>query len=113
MCNKIDIKPLEEPLEDILPRFREINTIDTLENAEIESDVLKTFNDTIQFNQESGRYVVRLPWKDNKQEVPSNFGLSKRRLNSLQHSLQKRYPTLIKSYNNHIDDQVRQGFIEK
>ena len=67
----------------------------------------------IQFNKATGRYNVRLPWKLNKQDLPTNFILSKRRLNSLLNSLNKKEPGLIKKYNEQILEQVNLGFIEK
>ncbi|KAK3745383.1 hypothetical protein QZH41_001421 [Actinostola sp. cb2023] len=110
LCQRINVQPAEDdPLEDILPKFWEISTIETSE----EDSTLKSFEETIEFNQETGRYVVRLPWKQNKQELPSNFGISKKRLESLRRNLNKRDPTLIDKYAKQISEQLKQGFIEK
>ena len=43
------------------------------------TDVQKHFQDTIEFNKVTGRYNVRLPWKDNKQNLPTNFTLTKKK----------------------------------
>ncbi|XP_068692706.1 uncharacterized protein [Montipora foliosa] len=57
--------------------------------------------------------VVRLLWKLNKCNLPTNFILSKRRLNSLLNSLKKKDPGLIKKYNEQLLEQVNLAFIEK
>ena len=64
-------------------------------------------------NKATGRYNVRLPWKLNKHDIPPNFILSKRRLNSQLNSLNKKDPGLIKKYNDQLLEQVNLGFIEK
>ena len=51
---------------------------------------------------------VILPWKLHK-----HFILSKRRLNNLQNSLDKKDPGLIKKYNEQLLEQVNLGFIAK
>ena len=71
------------------------------------------FQKTIQFNKVTGRYNVRVPWEPNKHDLPTNLILSKRRLNSLLNSLNKKDPGLIKKYNEQLLEQVNLGFIEK
>ena len=61
----------------------------------------------------TGRYNVQLPWKSNKHDLPTNFVLSKKRLNSLQNSLNKKDPEVIKKYNNQLLEHPNLGFIEK
>ena len=55
---------------------------------------------------------MRLPWRDNKHDLPVNYELAKKRLKSLQHSLNKRNPELIQRYNEQLLDQLKQGFME-
>ena len=78
-----------------LTRFWEINKIPDECNDPEATDVQKHFQDTIEFNKVTGRYNVRLPWKDNKQNLPTNFTLTKKRLNNLQHTLKGKHPGLI------------------
>ena len=101
----------EEKLDDLLTKFWEINNSPDLK--ETQDDTLQDFNTDNKFNKETGRYVVRLPWKSNKQDLPNNFATSKHRLNSLRHSLLKKDPSLIEAYSTYIEDQLNLGFIER
>ena len=56
---------------------------------------------------------MRLPWKDNRQNIPSNLSLAKKRLNSLQHTLTKKDPQLIYKYDKQLLHQLKRGFIEE
>ena len=76
-------------------------------------DIIIKFQKTIRFNKATGTYNIRLPWKLNKHDLPTNFILSKRRLNSLLNSLNKKDPALIKKYNEQLIEQVNLGFIKK
>jgi hypothetical protein len=48
-----------------------------------------------------GRYVIGLPWKKDPVNLPNNYPVSKRRLESLERSL-KRNTTKAKKYNDAI-----------
>ena len=76
-------------------------------------DIIIKFQKTIQFNKATGRYYVQLPWKLNKHNLPTNFILCKRQLNSLPNSLNKKEPGIIKKYNKQMLEQVNLGFIEQ
>ena len=71
------------------------------------------FLKTIHFDKASGTYNVQLPWKSNKQELPTNFELSKRRLKSLIFTLKTKDPALISKYNSQLMEELDLGFIEK
>ena len=71
------------------------------------------FLKTIHFDKASGTYNVQLPWKSNKQELPTNFELSKRRLKSLIFTLKTKDQALISKYNSQLMEQLDLGFIEK
>ena len=100
----------ETKLDQLLTKFWEISNI--LDESDDPTEVYKKFEDTIEFNQTTNRYSVMLPWKDNKHDLPANYELAKKRLNSLQYSLNKRNPELINKYNDQLLDQLKQGFIE-
>ena len=71
------------------------------------------FQETVWFNEATGRYNVQLLWKSSMQDLPTIFiKLSKKWLNSLQNSLNKKDSEHIK-YNNQLFQQVNPGFIEK
>ena len=76
-------------------------------------DVLSSFQHKNKFNQKTGRYIVRLPWKKVPHTIPSNFSLCKKRLNNLCKSLQKKSKETIKQYDLHIQHQLQRGFIEE
>lgn len=112
LCQRIEIMPVEESkLDNLLTKFWEINKIP--EESDKNDDIFIKFQKTILFNKVTGRYNVRLPWKLNKHDLPTNLILSKRRLNSLLNSLNKKDPGLIKKYNEQLREQVNLGFIEK
>ena len=102
----------QEDLNDTLRKFWEIDNIPE-ENDGNNSDVQKRFQETITFNTDTKRYNMRLPWKDNRQSIPSNLSLAKKRLNSLQHTLTKKDPQLIYKYNKQLLDQLKRGFVEE
>ena len=52
-----------------------------------------------------------LPWKDNISNLPSNYGLSFSRLNSLVNHL-KRDPEILEQYDNVIRDQIENKVVE-
>ena len=112
LCQRIEIMPVEESkLDNLLTKFWEINKIP--EESDRNDDIIIKFQKTIRFNKVTGRYNVRLPWKLNKHDLPTNLILSNRRLNSLLNSLNKKDPGLIQKYNEQLLEQVNLGFIEK
>ena len=70
------------------------------------------FQRDIKFNGNTGRYTVRLPWKNNNKNLPSNYRLCKRRLYSLHESLQKHSTNALEQYHQQIQDQLKRAFIE-
>ena len=101
----------ESKLDNLLTKFWEISKMP--EESDKNDDIIIKFQKTIRFNKATGRYNVRLPWKLNKHDLPTNFILSKRRFNSLINSINKKDPGLIKKYNEQLLEQVNFGFIEK
>ncbi|XP_068671255.1 uncharacterized protein [Montipora foliosa] len=98
-------------LDNLLTKFWEISKIP--EESDKNDDIIINFQKTTRFKKATGRYNIRLPWKLNKCDLPTNFILSKRRLNSLLNSLNKKDPGLIKKYYKQLLEQVNLGFIEK
>ena len=80
LCQMVDAQPTRnKDLNATLTKFWEINKIPDEYNDPEATDVQKHFQDTIEFNKVTGRYNVRLPWKDNKQNLPTNFTLTKKK----------------------------------
>ena len=91
-----------------------INIINQIpEENKQDEEIIRKFQETIWFNEATGRYNVKLPWKLNKHDLPANYNLSKSRLNSLQNSLNRKDPELITKYNEQLLEQLNLGFIEK
>ena len=112
LCQRIEVCREDN---DILPTFWEINTYEkcAAEGHQQENEVLQSFKESVVFNSQTGRYQVRLPWKDNTMSLPSNLGICKKRLRSLLNRLDKIGPDCIKKYDETIQDQLKRGFIEK
>ena len=114
LCQMVGAQPTRnEHLNETLTKFWEINKLPDEYNAPEVTDVQKHFQDTIEFNKVTGRYNVRLPWKDNKQNLPTNFTLTRKRLSNLQQTLKGKHPELIYKYNEQLIDQLKRGFIEQ
>ena len=59
------------------------------------------------------RYVVGLPWKEDRDRaIPSEYQLSRNQLKSLHHKL-RQDPDLLNEYDNIIKEQLEMGIIEK
>ena len=113
-CHMVDIgTPSAKELNGLLPKLWELDRAGSSDRDPDTDQVLREFTNTIEYNDSTGRYVVRFPWRENKYQLPSNFGLSHNRLISLQWSLEKRDPELMVKYDQHIQDQLQLGFIEK
>ena len=92
-------------------RLEEIGIKDPPEECDDEI-ALKQFNETIQFDSEENRYVVKWPWKSAGPTVPDNFALSFGRLKSLVARM-KDTPAVIEKYKSTIDDQIEKGVVEE
>ena len=91
-------------LHDNLEKFWKLDNV-----CETETDDFENFEACVRF--ENDHFVASLPWKPNHPELPINYNLCKRRLNSLIKSLNKT-PELLNNYNWVIRDQIQNNFIE-
>ena len=72
LCQRIQIMPVEEDkLDNLLTKFWEISKIP--EENEIDDEITVKFQETIWFNEATGRYNVQPPWKSSMQDLPTNF----------------------------------------
>lgn len=106
LCQRIEVLPAEDgTLNDILPRFWELNLLEMSDSAEGENESL--FNKTVSFNEIEGRFTVQLLWKQDRPTLPSNLVLCKGRLRALVDRL-TRNPKHLTYYEKIIRDQLRE-----
>ncbi|XGW15203.1 hypothetical protein V3C99_001024, partial [Haemonchus contortus] len=77
-----------------------------------DSKCLQFFNDSIEYNEEEQRYVVKLPFKFDPSQLFDNFALAFSRLVRLVKSLKNNSSYMMK-YNEVIKDQLQRGIIEQ
>ena len=112
-CNLIETTMESEELNKLLPRFWDIDVIGVTDRDHSIDKTLNNFQESVKYNHSNRRYIVRLPWKQNKHELPDNYHLSKARLISLIKSLAKKDSGLIMNYDSQIRDQIELDFIEE
>ena len=117
---KLAVGPIEEyfsthdPCTQDLDRLWELDHIGIMSN-ELKTDIKNTmqaFDESITYDSEKRQYKVGLPWRENKDRLPSNFGLALGRLRHLQKTFQQK-PEFAEQYSNVIKDQEKRGFIER
>ncbi|XP_052799095.1 uncharacterized protein LOC128230691 [Mya arenaria] len=72
---------------------------------------LKTYMES-NISYDEGRYIAKLPWKDDHLPLPTNFDISVRRTENLIKRLQKE-PFMLQKYGEIIREQRDRGFIEE
>ncbi|GFU15780.1 integrase catalytic domain-containing protein [Nephila pilipes] len=76
-----------------------------------DNKILQEFEENIQFR--DGRYVVKLPWKDNlKQSLDNNYEIAHERFSKLYHKF-KSDQSLYTEYKNVVDSYVEQNIVER
>ena len=110
-CNLIETMESEE-LNKVLPRFWDIDVIGVTARDHSIDKTLNDFQESVKYNHSDGRYIVRLPWKQNKHELPDNCHLSKTRLISLIKILENKDSGLFMKYDSQIRDKIKLDFIE-
>ena len=78
----------------------------------LSKQVLTTYEETVEYDSANSQYIVKLPWNENKDKLPSNFGMAMGRLRSLQRQFQVD-PQYCQAYSAVIAEQERRGFIER
>ena len=73
--------------------------------------VIKNFEQTVKFNDNSKRYEVTLPVKESHEVLADNYNLSKSRLKNVANKFRKDQ-TLLNNYDEIIKDQEKAGVIE-
>ena len=80
------------------------------ESLKSNEEALQLFEKTVQFKEE--RYEVRLPWKNEDHDLPSNYNVAKRRFDQLVKKFQSNVP-LYEKYSDVIKEYVSQGIVER
>lgn len=75
-----------------------------------ENSFYDTYESSIEH--ENGRYIAKLPWKDDFDDLPSNYQITKIRTEIMISKLRKD-PDVMKVYGEIMADQQKRGFIEK
>nr|CAD2200436.1 unnamed protein product [Meloidogyne enterolobii] len=97
----------------------ELNNYWSLETIGVKDDpvckddkiALDLFNNSIK-RKENGSYVVKWPWKIERDSLPSNFSLAYKRFLNLMDKLKKN-PDLLDKYEEIINNDLERGVIEK
>ena len=75
-----------------------------------ERHAVESFSKTVQYD--GGKYWVRLPWKRDPSEVPTNYRMAAGQLSSLQTHLSK-YNTKFEHYKRVINEYLHNDFVEE
>ena len=83
----------------------------------VESDsesckALEHFNENVEFSEVEQQYMVRLPWKNSTDSLPTNFNLALGRLKGLQRKFLLD-PVFCQNYSKVIQEQEERGFIQR
>ena len=108
---KIGVASPNSQLNEELQKFWELNSIGIIDDATTDDEILSHFYDSLEFNEKSGRYVAKLPWKvDESSKLPSNYNLCKKRLIYLVQRLKR--TGKLNEYDDILNKQLESGFIE-
>ncbi|XP_068757515.1 uncharacterized protein [Montipora capricornis] len=112
-CYRIKVIPAQEneTLNEILPRFWELHSLEIVDSLNVEDEVLRHFNESLSFNEQGGRFSVQLPWKQDRPPLPSNLGLCKKRLRALVGRL-GRNPEQLVNYDQITHSQFKNGSLK-
>ena len=102
-CTEIDASGDEN-----LHKFWDLESIGIMPEEKM---VHETFENDIQYNPAGKFYTVGLPWKDVCSELPDNYNVCLKRLETNFRKLEKT-PELLRQYDSIIQDQLKQGIVE-
>ena len=105
--SSINLSDSSPQLSSLLKKFWELESLGIKQE---EPSVHDDFKKTIKFK--NGRYEVSLLWRSTQARLPSNIDLAKQRLEGLLKRL-RHHPEVRWEYHAVMQEQVRQGIIEK
>ena len=95
-----------ESVKDDLDKLWDFDSVGIRERASVQEE----FEQNVNFK--DGRYFVNLPWREHHELLPDNYENCVVRLNSTVKRLRKQ-PKVFRGYNSVIEDQEREGIIER
>ena len=95
----------KESIKEELHKFWSLGTLGVIDKGRAEERFLQNVS------KNGGRYVVKLPWKDQLPFLYSNFILPKKRLESLLKGLRQN-STLLDQYSDVINKQLKNNVVE-
>ncbi|EYC45066.1 hypothetical protein Y032_0440g1511, partial [Ancylostoma ceylanicum] len=103
-----------DELSELVTKFWKLETVGIIDDPAKRDDeeCLNFFNNTISYDKQDQRYVVKLPFKIEPSQLPNNFSLAFSRLCSQLRTL-KQNEKLMHKYHAVIMDQLQRGIIEK
>ncbi|KAK5983918.1 hypothetical protein GCK32_004323 [Trichostrongylus colubriformis] len=103
-----------EELNKLVHRFWDLESQGIVDNPHSSDDeeCLRKFNETTYFDNDEHRYVVQLPFKGKKEELPNNLQLAYARLLHNVKTLRLK-PGMIEKYHNLIQEQLARDIIEE
>ena len=96
----------EQTLDETMKSFWELEAFGI---PSTDRSLYDQFCDTVKF--QDGRYEVQLPWKIPRQDLPSNYELSQKRLRGLLRHL-RHDSDVLREYDSIIKTQLQQGIVE-
>lgn len=100
--------------ESSLEKFWDLESIG-VKADELETTTMKDFNDEYEtkcITYQDNRYTAKLPWRNDFNELPTNYNVTLRRTCNMIDRL-KKDTNMLKMYGDIIKDQKRRGFIER
>ncbi|VDI07346.1 Hypothetical predicted protein, partial [Mytilus galloprovincialis] len=97
-----------------LEKFWDLESIG-VKADELETTTMKDFNDEYEtkcITYQDNRYTAKLPWRNDFNELPTNYNVTLRRTCNMIDRL-KKDTNMLKMYGDIIKDQKRRGFIER
>ena len=92
-CLRVNV---EDQLDRVVEKLWKLDGVSTKDDDD--NDVLKKFQESITFNELSGRYQVHLPWRQDVGTLCDNYSQCYRRLSNQLNRFQKN-PELFDEYN--------------
>lgn len=102
-----------KPEEDDLEKFRNLESFGVNKKktpSTNEQSFYDTYESSIEF--QNGKYIAKLPWKDDFDELLSNYRITKIRTEKMIKRIRKD-PDTLRVYDEIMADQQKRGFLEK
>ena len=99
-------------LEELISKFWEVEEVNTIDNKSTENSDIESHFKKFTFRDETGRFVVALPFKKSPDCLGDSRSQAYNQLLSLQRKFKKN-PELYREYNSVITEYINRGYIKK